>query len=70
MMVGVIRPWPSSAQLRRQGIGIVAAALGVSRRGGRIIRFHFYEGDYTLATAFRHGGSWEVENHLGRQRIP
>jgi uncharacterized protein len=39
-------------------------------RNGRIIRFHFYEDDYTLATAFRHGGSWEVENHIGRHQVP
>jgi ketosteroid isomerase-like protein len=39
-------------------------------RGGRFVGFHFYEDDYTLATAFRHEGGWEVENHLGRRRVP
>lgn len=45
-------------------------AIHAILRAGRIWRFHFYADDYTLATAFRHGGRWDVENHLERREVP
>ncbi|MEA2149083.1 MAG: uncharacterized protein QOD69_913 [Solirubrobacteraceae bacterium] len=37
---------------------------------GLITYYHFFESDYTLATAFRRSGSWQIENHLGSRQVP
>jgi len=45
-------------------------AIRATVRDGLITYFHFYEDDYTLASAFRRSGSWKIENHLGRREVP
>lgn len=45
-------------------------AIHAAMRDGKIVYFHFYEDSYVLASAFRHGGGWDVENHLGRGTVP
>ena len=45
-------------------------AIRATVHHGLITYFHFYEDDYTLATAFRRSGSWKIENHLGCREVP
>jgi ketosteroid isomerase-like protein len=45
-------------------------AIRAKVHDGRITYFQFYENSYTVASTFRRGGSWDIENHLGRQQVP
>ena len=45
-------------------------AIHAAMRDGKFVYFHFYEDSYALASAFRHTGGWDVENHLGRGTVP
>ena len=38
--------------------------------GGKIARYQFYEDSYAIARAFRHGGSWDLENVGRRRAVP
>ena len=37
-------------------------AIKITMRDGLIYRYHFFEDTYAIAFAFRHSGSWEIEN--------
>jgi ketosteroid isomerase-like protein len=45
-------------------------AVRATVRDGLITYYHFFESDYTLGTAFRKSGSWQIENHLGSRQVP
>lgn len=45
-------------------------AIRIQMRDGQIARYHFYEDTFAIATAFRHGGSWDVENAGSRRAVP
>jgi ketosteroid isomerase-like protein len=47
-----------------------AWAIRATVHDGRITYFQFYEDDYTIASSFRRGGSWDIENHLERRQVP
>ena len=39
-------------------------AIRATVHDGRITYFQFYEDDYTIASTFRTGGSWDIANPL------
>jgi ketosteroid isomerase-like protein len=45
-------------------------AIRIRMKDGRIARYHFFEDTFAIAAAFRHGGSWDVENAGRRRTVP
>lgn len=45
-------------------------AIHAQMKDGLIARYHFYENTFAIAEAFRHSGSWEVENDGSRRTVP
>jgi len=45
-------------------------AIKIRLRDGKIARYHFFEDTYAIAAAFRHSGSWEIENGGKRRQVP
>jgi ketosteroid isomerase-like protein len=45
-------------------------AINIKVRDGKIARYHFFEDTYNIVVAFRHGGSWDIENDGRRRNLP
>lgn len=45
-------------------------AIRIRMENGQISHYHFYEDTFAIAAAFRHSGTWEVENAGSQRTVP
>jgi uncharacterized protein len=45
-------------------------AIRIQMRDGKISHYHFFENTFAIGEAFRHSGSWDIENDGQRRMAP